>query len=123
MPLFFAGTQHVDRRKCCQIRSTETLSVTDWTVVGRTKLTILVTVDVQYMSRSAHLDLQLVAHESARRAGPSAAGYTCSNRSKAFADQLIVSTVPGTDNTGTGRLYYDVDWCDKCSIGQCAACD
>jgi len=41
---------------CCQLRSTE--CVINWTVVGRTKLTPLATVDGQFITLSVHRCLQ-----------------------------------------------------------------
>jgi len=54
-----------------------TRSVINWTVFRWTKLTILATVDGQFITLSVYLCVQHGAHEAARRAGSSATSDTC----------------------------------------------
>ena len=73
----FATSRHCSQRFVNLARQKWTLSVINWTGVSRTKLTILATVDSQFVSMSIQSNLQHDACEAARRVGLSATGDTC----------------------------------------------
>jgi len=69
--------RYVSRRNVVNLaRQKWTLDAIDCTVVGRTMLTVLATIDGQFITLMVHLGQQYDACDAARRAGPSATAYT-----------------------------------------------